>query len=91
MHWSLAVFTAIKRLKEPITLSPSDGCKAMLNIIADSTDLTTLTSVLDEYCTQHRVFEIGDRDECARRILALFSLGVTSRHALLERMNRVVV
>lgn len=62
----------------------------MLNIIADPTELTTLTSVLDEYCAQHLVIEIRDRDECARRILALFSSGITSRQGLLDRMNGMV-
>jgi len=81
------VFTANKRLKEHIALSPPEGRKTMLNIAADPNDLATLTSVLNEYCAQHSVFEISDRDECARRILALFSLGVTSHHALMERMN----
>ncbi|MCO5066174.1 MAG: hypothetical protein M9924_17415 [Rhizobiaceae bacterium] len=74
-------------MKEKITLSPLKGEKAMHNFIADPADLTTLRSVLDEYCEQHLVVESGARDECAKRIIALFSSGVTSRQALLEKMN----
>lgn len=63
----------------------------MHNFVADPTQLTTLRSVLDEYCSQHLVVETGDRDECARQLLTLFSSGVTSREALLARMNGLAV
>lgn len=61
--------------------------KAMQNLVADPTQLTTLRSVLDEYCAQHSVVDLNDRDEYARRILALFSSGVTCRTTLLHKMN----
>ena len=59
----------------------------MRNLVADPIQLKTLRSVLDEYCVQHSVVDSNDRDECARRILALFSSGVTSRVSLLDRLN----
>lgn len=61
----------------------------MLSFIADPNDLATLSSVLEEYCSQHLVIELSDRDECARQILALYSTGVTSRQGLLDKMNGI--
>lgn len=84
------LYLAIKRLKESRAFAQSLDQEAMLNFV-EPTDLTTLGSVLDEYCSRHLIVELNDRDECARRILALFSSGITSREDLLQRMNRLAL
>lgn len=52
--------------------------------VADSADLATLTSALNNYCSKHRVHDEDDREQVGRRLMCLFWLGLDGDKLLSE-------
>ncbi|PBB99999.1 hypothetical protein [Mesorhizobium sp. WSM3862] len=44
--------------------------------VANSEELIALTKALNEYCEKHGLRKVSERDEIAKRIMALFMKGI---------------
>jgi hypothetical protein len=54
----------------------------------DPGELEILSAVLDSYCRSHGIVSDDDKDDLARRAIALYENGMHSPNELLSRLER---